>query len=467
MQDYNRLSKPVSRAIGNIPKASRQGSATDILQNYRSRAAQYAPAESIVSTPVQAGKKSGNGLPEPLRNGIENLSGYNLEHVNVHYNSSKPAQLQAHAYAQGSNIYLAPGKQQYLPHEAWHVVQQMQGRVRPDIQLAGMHVNLDEGLEREADLMGTRSLQNQPVSLHSPAPVGISGPGVIQGGWKDWVKLGAKAIPHIALGLIKSVPGASLVSGLIDVVNSGIGMVKEICHRKKFFRGSKINLPATCSGVIEKPTTFTDAENNPHNPGNQITGACNISIDIPGGQQIDMHGGKIRNETGEEKTDRVAEPAFTAFGGLLGAGGALWEAIKPAACVPNAKPDAESIGKDQLSIHSSAGYISGNIGKFLDLFLQCCNNGDSPEDWLEIPEKDEMDSDTADGPGNSDREEEREGDLPESVPQELSTSGSGPQTLDDQVIPDGDRAGIDDQLSPSFERQSDPDSQTEEEDNDY
>lgn len=436
MQDYNRLSKPVSRAIGNTPRASRQGSATDILQNYRSRAAEYAPAKSIISTPVQTRKKSGNGLPEPLRNGIENLSGYSMEHVNVHYNSSRPAQLQAHAYAQGSDIYIAPGEQQYLPHEAWHVVQQMQGRVRPDIQLSGMHVNLDEGLEREADVMGARSLQNQPVSLHSPAPVKISGPGVIQGGLKDWVKFGAKALPHLILGAAQFVPGASMASGLIDVVNSGIGMVKEIRHRKKFFRGSEINLPAACSGVIEKPTTFTDAENNPHNPGNQITGACNISINIPGGEQIGMHGGEIRNETWGEKTDRVAEPVFTAFGGLLGAGGALWETIKPAACVP----DAESIGRDQLSIHSSSGYVAGNIGKFLDLFLNCCPGDCLEGKWHGIPEEDEMDSDTTESPGNSDREPERENDLPESVtgasiPIQPPMPGSMPQTIDDQSDP--------------------------------
>jgi len=49
----------------------------------------------------------------------------------VHYNSDKPAQLQAHAYAQGTDIHLASGQEKHLPHEAWHVVQQKQGRVKP------------------------------------------------------------------------------------------------------------------------------------------------------------------------------------------------------------------------------------------------------------------------------------------------------------------------------------------------
>ena len=45
-----------------------------------------------------------------------------MDDVNVHYNSNKPAQLQAHAYAQGTDIHLGPGQEKHLPHEAWHVV---------------------------------------------------------------------------------------------------------------------------------------------------------------------------------------------------------------------------------------------------------------------------------------------------------------------------------------------------------
>ncbi len=69
-------------------------------------------------------------LPDALKTGIERLSGMSMDHVKVHYNSDKPAQLQAHAYAQGSDIFVAPGQEHHLPHEAWHVVQQRQGRVR-------------------------------------------------------------------------------------------------------------------------------------------------------------------------------------------------------------------------------------------------------------------------------------------------------------------------------------------------
>jgi len=66
---------------------------------------------------------------------MENLSGMSLDDVKVHRNSGKSAQLHAHAYAQGSDIHLASGQEKYLPHEAWHVVQQKQGRVKPAMQL--------------------------------------------------------------------------------------------------------------------------------------------------------------------------------------------------------------------------------------------------------------------------------------------------------------------------------------------
>ena len=64
------------------------------------------------------------GLPDNLKTGVENLSGFLLDDVKVHYNSAQPAQLNALAYAQGTDIHVAPGQEAHLPHEAWHVVQQ-------------------------------------------------------------------------------------------------------------------------------------------------------------------------------------------------------------------------------------------------------------------------------------------------------------------------------------------------------
>jgi|GEM_PF-4963679 len=94
------------------------------------------------------------GLPDNLKAGIENLSGMAMDDVRVHYNSSKPAEVEALAYTQGTNIHIASGQEKHLPHEAWHVVQQKQGRVKPTIQMKGVGINDDQGLEYEADVMG-------------------------------------------------------------------------------------------------------------------------------------------------------------------------------------------------------------------------------------------------------------------------------------------------------------------------
>lgn len=94
------------------------------------------------------------GLPDQLKTGIESLSGYSMDDVKVHYNSSKPAQVNALAYAQGTDIHLGPGQERHLPHEAWHVVQQKQGRVRPTMHLRSLMINDNNALEHEANNLG-------------------------------------------------------------------------------------------------------------------------------------------------------------------------------------------------------------------------------------------------------------------------------------------------------------------------
>ncbi|HIP12850.1 MAG TPA: DUF4157 domain-containing protein, partial [Arcobacter sp.] len=115
------------------------------------------------------------GLPDNLKNGIESLSGYSMDDVNVHYNSSKPTQLNAHAFAQGSDIHVASGQEKHLAHEAWHVVQQKQGRVQPTRQMKGkVNINDDVGLEREADMMGEKALQGKFESTTlSKSPISL------------------------------------------------------------------------------------------------------------------------------------------------------------------------------------------------------------------------------------------------------------------------------------------------------
>lgn len=117
--------------------------------------------KSPSSTNLQNNQKKAdkNALPNNIKNGIENLSGMSLDDVKVHYNSDKPKGVGAHAYAQGNDIHVGPGQEKHLAHEAWHVVQQRQGRVNPTTSVKGLPVNDNPALEKEADVMGAKAVQ--------------------------------------------------------------------------------------------------------------------------------------------------------------------------------------------------------------------------------------------------------------------------------------------------------------------
>lgn len=126
------------------------------FKDNRSEASNQLKIQEIANQSIQR-KANNTGLPNNLKSGIENLSGYSMDDVKVHYNSPQPAQLQAHAFAQGTNIHIASGQEKHLPHEAWHVVQQKQGRVQPTRQLKSIDINDDDALEREANVMGAKA----------------------------------------------------------------------------------------------------------------------------------------------------------------------------------------------------------------------------------------------------------------------------------------------------------------------
>jgi hypothetical protein len=110
-----------------------------------------------------------SGLPGRLTAGIRSLTGLDLSNVRVHFDSGKPAEVHALAYAQGSDIHLAPGQERHLPHEAWHVVQQRQGRVGATASMGGVGVNDDQALEKEADAMGARAAAGPAQGRHDVA----------------------------------------------------------------------------------------------------------------------------------------------------------------------------------------------------------------------------------------------------------------------------------------------------------
>ena len=119
---------------------------------------------------VEPPRPNNTGMPDNLKAGIESLSGFSMDDVRVHYNSSKPATVQALAYTQGTDIHVAPGQEKHLPHEAWHVAQQMAGRVSPTTNINGMPVNDNAALEHEADVMGEKAVQCKEIifnTIHS------------------------------------------------------------------------------------------------------------------------------------------------------------------------------------------------------------------------------------------------------------------------------------------------------------
>lgn len=113
--------------------------------------------ENRNADPAQLKPENKTGLPDNLKTGIEELSGLAMDDVRVHYNSDKPAAVHALAYTQGTDIHVAPGQEKHLPHEAWHVVQQMTGHIEPTAEVGGQPINDSVELEHEADVMGAKA----------------------------------------------------------------------------------------------------------------------------------------------------------------------------------------------------------------------------------------------------------------------------------------------------------------------
>lgn len=153
----------IDQFVDNRPDAITQRKLKETINNspQTNRIAQLQSITSISFNSKQSSQRKVNhtGLPDNLKTGMEKLSGMSLDDVKVYRNSDKPAQLQAHAYAQGTNIHLGTGQEKHLPHELAHVVQQKQGRVKPTFQFKGkLNINDDVHLENEADVMGAKAL---------------------------------------------------------------------------------------------------------------------------------------------------------------------------------------------------------------------------------------------------------------------------------------------------------------------
>jgi len=144
-----------SRPFAPLPTAAAE-QVPPVTQEQLEHAARFGHSfERISILPPE--QKNMTGLPDNLKVGVETLSGQSMDDVQVHYNSSKPAQVQALAYTQGTEIHVSPGQEKHLAHEAWHVVQQKQGRVRTIRQERGVAINDEELLEQEAEQRGVQA----------------------------------------------------------------------------------------------------------------------------------------------------------------------------------------------------------------------------------------------------------------------------------------------------------------------
>lgn len=120
----------------------------DMADEHSKKEEQYSPIP----------RKNNTGLPDNLKAGMEQLFGYSLDPVKVHYNSSKPEKVNAKATTEGYRIDLASGQEKHISHELGHVIQQIEGRVKPTTTVNGFAINDDEGLEKEAEELGEKAL---------------------------------------------------------------------------------------------------------------------------------------------------------------------------------------------------------------------------------------------------------------------------------------------------------------------
>ena len=206
---------------------------------------------------AEAPRPNNTGMPDNLKSGIESLSGFSMDDVRVHYNSSKPATVQALAYTQGTDIHVAPGQEKCLPHEAWHVAQQMAGRVSPTTNINGMPVNDNAALEHEADVMGEKAVTQRKENVEIKSQNVHGGPLQLKPGEKNDMVCAADVLYRDKSGVNHHVKGIGYnnpddASGVLKVfkdhglTNLGAG---------NYQRDKKDPNPGQCA----EPHAFADA----------------------------------------------------------------------------------------------------------------------------------------------------------------------------------------------------------------
>lgn len=206
-----RTPAPAPTRLTQLDALARRSTATSPLAALQARADLTTPHRPNHTRQI-SGRANQTGLPDALKSAVEQLSGQSLDDVRVRHGSPLAGQMQARAFARGRDIHIGPGQGQHLAHETWHVVQQKQGRVRPNGWLlhpqSGTRtpVNDSPQLEAEADRMAAAAtrlsrrdtpLQRRPLAsvlLGSAAHV-LQPVWYLHKGLRIWVKAGQDPPP--------------------------------------------------------------------------------------------------------------------------------------------------------------------------------------------------------------------------------------------------------------------------------
>ena len=135
-----------------------------------------------------ASPPAGERLPAAMVDGIARLSGFDVSATRIRRRSDAPGRIGARAFTFGTEVHLGPGHEDRLAHEAWHVVQQSQGRAQRKsvVGVGGVGINVDPSLEREADTMGAQATETAaPAGTADARPASVGEP-VLQGDFLTW-----------------------------------------------------------------------------------------------------------------------------------------------------------------------------------------------------------------------------------------------------------------------------------------
>ncbi len=158
------ISVASSRAAARAPGSARSGINTGprVTEQAKRQHDIFGPAVQPKSP--AAGAINRTGLEDEVKANMEAGFHADLSDIRIHANSPEAPKVNALAFTRGWHIHFAPGQfdpgtregRQIIGHELAHVVQQQTGRVHPTGTIAGMPVNDNPALEREADAAGAR-----------------------------------------------------------------------------------------------------------------------------------------------------------------------------------------------------------------------------------------------------------------------------------------------------------------------